>query len=67
MAKLIKITDQNGNDVPRMTAIAKYFRKPDESVAVFSNGCKALTEDDKDELAIGAAQALGYKVEVTEV
>ena len=58
----IKIVNKEGADVPRMVTIARYFRKPDETVSQFQEGCKGLSEADKDELAIGAAKELGYEV-----
>lgn len=61
MAKIIK--DQNGNVVSNLACIAKYFRKQSESLADFNGQCKALSPEDREELAIGAAKELGYTVE----
>lgn len=58
------IKDSNGQPMSQLACIAKYFRKPDESLQSFNEQVKALTPADKEELAIGAAKELGYTVEV---
>ena len=61
MAKIIK--DQNGNVVSNLACIAKYFRRADESLQSFNAQCKELSQESREELAIGAARELGYTVE----
>lgn len=56
------ITDNTGKVTSETSAISKYFRKPDESLADFMNQLKALSPADKTELAIGAAKELGWTV-----
>ncbi len=55
-------SDASGKVFGELTAIAKYFRKPDESLHEFQEQCKKLSPEDKTELAVGAAQMLGYEV-----
>jgi hypothetical protein len=56
------ITNTVGEQVSYMGTIGKYFRHADEKVADFMNGCKALTLQDKEELAVGAAREMGWTV-----
>lgn len=41
--------------------LASYFRLPGETLMQFNNGCKPLTEEEKTELADGAAKELGWQ------
>lgn len=44
----------------RMHVLSEYFgRQPGQSLMDFAKETRALTEDEKDELAIGAAKNLG--------
>jgi hypothetical protein len=58
----VKILDNEGKEVSRIAVIGRYFRLPNEGTKEFMEGCKALTEADKDELAVGAAPLLGLQV-----
>lgn len=60
MAKQFKKND--GAVVGETAAIAAYFRKPDETMTMFSEQLKKLSEGDKTELAVGAAKELGWEV-----
>ena len=52
--------DNSGAKIGEMTIISKYFRKPDESLAAFSQQIKGLTPADKAELAAGVAKEMGW-------
>ena len=58
MAKQFK--DGNGAVVGETAVIAKYFRKPGETMAEFAAQLKALDAESKTELAVGAAKELGW-------
>ena len=58
MAKQFK--DNNGSVVGETAVIAKYFRKPEETMANFSAQLKELDAESKTELAVGAARELGW-------
>lgn len=50
----------DGSIVGETSAMAAYFRKPDESMQVFSEQLKKLSAEDKTELAMGAAKEMGW-------
>lgn len=57
------ITDNNGKVVSEASALNAYFgRKEGQSLQDFMNEIKALSPESKTELAIGAAQNLGWSV-----
>lgn len=62
MANINKILDQNGTEQSRMATIGRYFRLPNEGTMDFMKGCTALTDEDKEELALGAAKEMGWTV-----
>ena len=59
---MAKITDNTGKEVSEGSVVMAYFRKPGQSATEFFTELKALTPEDKTELAIGAAKELGYTV-----
>lgn len=58
-----KIIDGNGKEISEASAIKAYFgTKQGQSLQEFMAELKALTLEDKTELAVGAARELGYHV-----
>jgi hypothetical protein len=64
--KLVVIRDTSNTVQSQTAALTKFFRRSEETVANFAGQIKALGEDGKQELAIGAAKCLGWTVEETE-
>jgi len=61
MAKIIDT--KTGKPVSESMVIRSYFgTKPGQTTAGFMAELKALSPEDKSELALGAAQALGYQL-----
>lgn len=56
------IKNHEGKEVGQLTVLAAYFRKSDETISQFSEQCKKLSPQDKEELALGAAKELGWMV-----
>lgn len=54
-------TDSTSPSKSVIVTLATYFRLPNESLMQFNNGCKPLTEEEKTELADGAAKELGWQ------
>ena len=61
MAKTI--IDNNGKETSEASAIKRYFGQPEgQTLQEFMAELKALTPEDKTELACGAAKELGWTV-----
>jgi hypothetical protein len=57
------IHNKDGNEVSEAAVLMAYFgRKSGQSLGDFHAELKALTPEDKHELAIGAAKELGFEV-----
>jgi hypothetical protein len=60
---MTKIIDANGKETSEAGALKGYFGlQPGQSLAGFMAEVKQLTPEDKTELAVGAAKALGWSV-----
>jgi hypothetical protein len=60
MAKII--TDKEGNTHSEAVTLMTYFRLPGQSARDFQSELQPLSPDAKTELALGAANAMGWKV-----
>ena len=65
---MYQIKDAAGQVKSGVVVLKAYFgQHPGQSLAEFSQEVKALSEASRDELVIGAAKELGYRVEEVEV
>ncbi len=60
---MVKFIDYTGKELNRIVVLARYFRVPGEKTSQFSIACKDLSEESKEELAIGAAKELGLVIQ----
>jgi hypothetical protein len=52
--------DQTGNSKTTAATLMAFFRKPEQTVSEFSAELKALQPEEKQELAVGAANEMGW-------
>lgn len=65
-ATSVTILDASGKSVSEAAAIRSYFgMRPGDKLADFMAEVKKLSPESKTELAIGAAQKLGYTVQTS--